>query len=458
MIKNITVNKLYGVFDHVIDVKEGNITLILGENGLGKTVILKMIKNLFENDLLELGKYDFDLFSLTFEDESILEISKESKESHRSSYRFDDYTLSILYKRVNVKKINKFSIKSEDLMENFRDRRQGMGRSSQTNRFTHLIRTFIPNPLERIGPERWLDINTGITSNTTELIERYSEYFPKELIEDLKNKSAPDWFVNITKLLKVKLVETQRLLMKLNSEEKEYKSAVLQYSNELKEIIKNKALEATNLSTKLDRTYTNRLIEKITSTNYSSNTSIDTSLKELEVKRSFLIKVGLLEQDEEAIIPINLNQESRDNDTLRNVLEIYIDDSNEKLSVYRELSLKINTLLDIINKRFNFKKFSIDKNDGFVFRSTVTKMKIPISNLSSGEQHELVLFYELLFNTPENSLILIDEPEISLHITWQNEFIKDLQEINKINKIKSIIATHSPDIINNNWDLTVELG
>lgn len=457
MIKKITVNKLYGVFDHVIEIKEGNITLILGENGLGKTVILKMIKNLFENDLLELGKYDFDLFSVAFEDESILEITREAKDSLRN-FRYEDFTLNIILKKINAKKPNKFSIQSDDLIESYRNRRQGPYRTSQSTRLNHLIRNFIPNPLDRIGPDRWLDISTGTISNTTEIIESYSHYFPKELIEELKNKSVPEWFVNITKFLKVKLVETQRLLTKLNSEEKEYKSSVIQYSNELKEIIRNKALEATNLSTKLDRTYTNRLIEKITSTNNSSNTSIDTSLKNLEVKRSFLIKVGLLEHDDEAIVPINLNIENRDNETLRNVLEIYIDDSYEKLSVYAELSSKLNTLIDIINKRFNFKEFSVNKNDGFVFRSTITKKKIPLSNLSSGEQHELVLFYELLFNTPENSLILIDEPEISLHITWQNEFINDLQEINKINKTKSIIATHSPDIINNNWDLTIELG
>lgn len=456
MIKNITIDKLYGVFNHSIDIKDGTITLILGENGLGKTVILKMIKSLFDNDLFEIGKFDFDLFSITFDDLSILEITKETKES-KIHLRYEDYILHFVYKKINTKKINKFSIKSDDIIENYKNERQGVYRRNHNNRLFNIIRSFIPNNIDRIGPDRWLDLSTGIISNTNELLEIYSKYLPKEIIDDLNNKSVPDWLINLTKSIKVKLVETQRLLTRLNSEEKEYKSSVIQYSNELKEIIRNKTLEATNLATKLDRTYTNRLIEKITSVNTSSNTSIDNSLNELENKRSFLIKVGLLEQGEEALVPINLNQEYRDNVTLRDVLEIYIDDSNDKLSVYKDLSQKLNTLIDIINKRFNYKTFSVNKNEGFVFKSTVTKKPIPLTNLSSGEQHELVLFYELLFNTLENSLILIDEPEISLHITWQNEFINDLLEINKLNNIKSIIATHSPDIINNNWDLTVEL-
>ena len=221
--------------------------------------------------------------------------------------------------------------------------------------------------------------------------------------------------------------------------------------------IQNKAIEATSLSTKLDRTYTNRLIEKITSTNTTTNTSIDQSLKNLESKRTFLIKVGLLENDDEAILPINLNLGYRDNETLRDVLDSYIDDSYEKLSVYHDLSKKLNTLIDIINKRFSYKEFYVNKTQGFIFKSNKTQKKIPLTNLSSGEQHELVLLYELLFNTPENSLILIDEPEISLHINWQNEFINDLKEVSDLINLKSIIATHSPDIIDNNWDLTIEL-
>jgi predicted ATP-binding protein involved in virulence len=78
--------------------------------------------------------------------------------------------------------------------------------------------------------------------------------------------------------------------------------------------------------------------------------------------------------------------------------------------------------------------------------------------LSSGEQHELVMIYDLLFRVPDNALILIDEPELSLHVAWQKKFIPDLQEIQKLRSIQVIIATHSPQIINDRWDLAVELS
>lgn len=471
MIKNIIVEGLYGEFTHNIDIKEGNITLILGENGLGKTIILKMIKFLFDNELYELGNYDFKNFKISFVDNSFIEIAKDIKDSKRA-FRYEEYTLHFEYttfkfvdnsdtekgKRKVKKTLQKFSLQSNDILEQFRGERRGpQHRRNINHRINNAIRSFLPRPVDHIGSDRWYDINEGVMFSTQELIERYSDYFPEEILEELKIKEIPDWFINLTKSINIKLVETQRLLTKLNSDEKEYKNSVIQYSNQLKEIIKIKALEATTLSTKLDRTYTNRLIEKITSTNTTSNNSIDRSLQDLEKKRLFLIMVGLLEHDDEAILPFNLNKGYRDNETLRDVLDIYIEDSNEKLSVYTQLSEKLNTLIDIINKRFTYKKLYVNKNEGFTFKSIRTGKEIPLTNLSSGEQHELVLFYELLFNTPVNSLILIDEPEISLHINWQNEFINDLREVSHLINLKSIIATHSPDIINNNWDLTIEL-
>ena len=80
-----------------------------------------------------------------------------------------------------------------------------------------------------------------------------------------------------------------------------------------------------------------------------------------------------------------------------------------------------------------------------------------MAELSSGEQHELVLIYGLLFIVEEGSIILIDEPELSLHVTWQKNFITDIQKIQELKKLRVVIATHSPQIIHDKWDLVEEL-
>ena len=136
---------------------------------------------------------------------------------------------------------------------------------------------------------------------------------------------------------------------------------------------------------------------------------------------------------------------------------VYIDDSNKKLEVYDSLADKIELLMRIINSRFLFKKLSINRDTGFNFVSTKNGQPIDLNKLSSGEQHMLILFYQLLFKYSSQTLLLIDEPEISLHISWQKRFIEDLQQILKLNSMEILIATHSPSIIGKNWGLTVDL-
>ena len=85
---------------------------------------------------------------------------------------------------------------------------------------------------------------------------------------------------------------------------------------------------------------------------------------------------------------------------------------------YSILAEKIDLFRSIINRRFKHKRMSVSKEKGITF-TTDSGQPLSATNLSSGEQHEVVMFYELLFKVREDSLILIDEPEISLHVAWQ---------------------------------------
>ena len=84
--------------------------------------------------------------------------------------------------------------------------------------------------------------------------------------------------------------------------------------------------------------------------------------------------------------------------------------------------------------------------------------KLSLHSLSSGEQHELVLHYDLLFKTPPNTVVLIDEPELSLHVAWQKKFLPDLMEIVQLSGFDAVVATHSPYIVGERDDLMVGLG
>jgi predicted ATP-dependent endonuclease of OLD family len=71
-----------------------------------------------------------------------------------------------------------------------------------------------------------------------------------------------------------------------------------------------------------------------------------------------------------------------------------------------------------------------------------------IDNLSSGEKQILILFTYIKFNEKLGKLFIIDEPELSLHPKWQENFLSGIQSILPVNT-QLIFATHSPSIVGN---------
>ena len=79
-----------------------------------------------------------------------------------------------------------------------------------------------------------------------------------------------------------------------------------------------------------------------------------------------------------------------------------------------------------------------------IFES-VNGQKIKFEDLSSGEQS---LYFRAIYLSklnPENSIIMVDEPEDSLHPTWQEQVLKLYQNVGENNQV--IVATHSPQVI-----------
>ncbi len=111
---------------------------------------------------------------------------------------------------------------------------------------------------------------------------------------------------------------------------------------------------------------------------------------------------------------------------------------------------------NFINERILFKRMTYT-HEGIVFLSDGGQ-EVPIWTLSSGEQHLLMLYYKLLFEIEPDTLVMIDEPELSMNVVWQRNFLKDLQRITELRKFDVLIATHSPQIIHDKWDWMVPLG
>ncbi len=84
------------------------------------------------------------------------------------------------------------------------------------------------------------------------------------------------------------------------------------------------------------------------------------------------------------------------------------------------------------------------ESEELIFESA-NGQKIKFEELSSGEQN---LYFRAIYLSklnPKDSIIMIDEPEDSLHPTWQQKVVKLYQNIGENNQV--IVATHSPHII-----------
>jgi len=205
----------------------------------------------------------------------------------------------------------------------------------------------------------------------------------------------------------------------------------------------------SSVANKLDSSYPKRLLSE---TNGLKNaTEYNNCLDEARPKFDKLRKYDLAN--------ISLLEAGKYNDKYAEALKIYFEDFSKKYSVFQALIEKFELFTKIVNERLSFKEIKISRESGIeVIDLTNPDKKLKLKNLSSGEKQEIVLFYELIFETNSELLLLIDEPEISLHIAWQKKFLNDLLTVVENSKIQVIVATHSPQIISNHWDIQVDLG
>jgi len=433
---HIEIKNLFNIFNHSIDLKKERITILTAPNGYGKTITLKTINSLFNKNFSFFVNLSFSEIIFKFEDDYTIKINKILSEE-LSSVEF------ILLQ--NNQKIESFKYPPKNYIKDLRRHFP-----------TRVIEDFIPDFIHRIGSNEWLNELNNEVLSLDEVLNQFGEYLPENIAKRIDVK-IPEKFLNFINNFNVYLIQEQRLVLRQPISEARYRREVVitdtieKYSKELSNLIKQKIGEYAQITQSLDSSFPKRLF-KHENKNITIN-ELKNKLKNLEFKREKLSKYGFLKSEETSFFDYDNIEE---NDT--KVLSLYIKDNEEKLSVFDTLIDKIELFTNILNnRRFNFKSIEIDKDRGFIFVSK-DKSILKLTELSSGEQHEVVLLFELLFKAEENSLVLIDEPEISLHVVWQKEFLNDIQEIIELQKIDIIIATHSPQIINDRWDLTVDLG
>ena len=100
--------------------------------------------------------------------------------------------------------------------------------------------------------------------------------------------------------------------------------------------------------------------------------------------------------------------------------------------------------IQVINQLFQRKEILINERNQ-LYVVTQSGKEFSVQNLSSGEKQLLIIFGEALLQRQKTHIFIADEPELSLHVEWQEKLVSSLKILNPYAQL--IFATHSPDIV-----------
>ncbi len=185
--------------------------------------------------------------------------------------------------------------------------------------------------------------------------------------------------------------------------------------------------------------------------NSKGHTELDVVLEPLiNDWKSYLLKLKILAEKvtaefDEQIRQISTKTSADDNDLQK--LKQLLNDKTEQIN---DITNYKNRFIEQINVLFydSHKRIDFDKNNAIIFRNNHNQ-SFSVYELSAGEKQMLIILLNVLIQENKPSIILIDEPEISLHLAWQLDLIDIIQSLN--DNCQLIIVTHAAGVFNKGW-------
>ena len=435
-LERIEIDGLFGVYNHCINLNtEDRVTLLHGPNGVGKTTALQMVNALVHNDLSYFSRVPFSRFNLRFVDGSTLELTASKGDG--------DQGAGILSLQTPLRPSESTEVK--------------------------LARTeaeVIASTVDFLQPHvsmssRWVDIRDGEVLDEDDVLMRFGgrrRGSSRNVEDDTK------WLSSFLANADTHLIEAQRLVR--THWDGRYPSdrpfvrhgpppliaSVVECSRNFHERLGETMANYGRQAQTLDQTFPQRLVA---AAERLPTEDIQARLTALDSKTEEFKTIGIL--DETPARPFDTASLRDMDDTQARVMTLYVEDTEAKLAALEDLARRARLLLDNLNAKYQHKRIRLDQKDGLVAEGENDQL-LALEALSSGEQHEFVLHYDLLFRVKPNTIVLIDEPELSLHVTWQKRFLPELIDIVKLSGFDALVATHSPFIIGEKDELMVGLG
>jgi predicted ATPase/ABC-type dipeptide/oligopeptide/nickel transport system ATPase component len=444
-IEQININGLFDEYDYEIPIKDNKLILV-AENGSGKTTIVNIIYFLLTRQWNKLLRYRFQNieiivdgshFELKRDEMDILNSPKIKKYLKRYPSNIQDKLFDLLLN------IDPFEIIKNPFRYEYTSDRFGIP-SHLLFELSNVLTNEKFDLFNNLIPKRGKDLSNIIDSQIL--------YLPtyRRIEQDLKN-IFPDLESDIDKYRKRrrhKDYEGMNYIELVEFGMEDVEDKINRRLFELKEDLNNKLknnLTGGYLKDVINRTYSSISFKQIEAFKKDALSSILSRIDDIVISKQEKTKLidfvsdvnqkGAIEKEENKIIAYFIYRLSE----IYNELMKEEEDIKRFISICNEFSGNKRFVYDNINFKINIHPFVNGK--------IRKKEEILLKDLSSGEKQIISLFSHIYLSRKNNFFIIIDEPELSLSVPWQQRFLVDVVNNKRCDGI--IAVTHSPFIFDN---------
>lgn len=428
-LEHVRIENLFGRLTYDIDFKTGsNVSIVLAPNGCGKTSLFKLISFIFNPDFEGFNfarKIPFSHCACSLSNGCVVELVRTERERASAELSMEPRIDLVLQIRRNKKRVCKYAFLKEDQKRIMRYYERRYVVCEQED--------FFENPRFR---EEALHRFAFISEEVIKMLSDNGCGLAVNFIcADRLHSSAGSTL--LSRRHEENVDKGQDPLAKIQSEVRHLYGQIIEQYN----------MRQQQMKDALPKMYLKQSVEKMGYEAFKERWM--TYVKNIEK----FCSIGLLSSNKTILAMNELETAYHKKSTF---LEVYLEAFEQTLAPLEEHYGRLKLFCDIINRRNQVTNKQLRYGDrGLVM--TMDKEPLSLEWLSSGEKNDLVMFYNLIFRTSENGLVLIDEPEISLHVEWKIEYLENLLRICELNKLQAIVATHSPSIVNGRFDLYAKM-
>ncbi len=439
LIEKFKIRGLFRMYDIDLDLSE-LVTIYVGENGLGKTTILNCLYYILTCNFEKMKDINFESIEVNFEKNKVFKINYNDileytrdrvHYSHYEDIRYYKY-IEDLFNQEDIDRMIDIVGKGQYEVSTFR--RYAIKLSELTGMPIRLA----DRNIYRFCLERLNNKIIGRAEHVSKLVEFIKEnsisdniiYFTtyRRIEKNILEFSKRDYDDEIKMKKRNELIHfgMDDIEDLINKNLEKIRTLAISGYNEMTGILLKQYLSSDIKESKeyrLDSQKLNIALDRI-------GDKIDSRTKN-RIKKE-IVEKGIVKDENRYLLNF-----------LENLINNY-----EKQNEYDE---KIRDFIITCNKYLNGKKFEYNESSVEVRIVNIkTGDNINIDNLSSGEKQIISIFAKLYLDTENETIILIDEPELSLSINWQSMLIPDIVNTNRCRKL--VAVTHSPYIFDNKYE------